>query len=66
MNKEECNHQWTLDDAAGADSGYTQLWWGCPNCFATRHTVLNIALSASGIAAETAVSVVKDYYTKED
>jgi len=60
--KEECKHQWTLDDAAGVDSTYTQLYFGCSNCFATRYIVLNIGLQD---ANNVWLTTVKDGGIKE-
>lgn len=60
--KKECKHDWSLDDAAGAESTHTQLWWGCSKCFATRYIVLNIGLQD---ANNVWLTTVKDGGIKE-
>ena len=60
--KKECEHDWSLDEAAGASAKYTQLWWGCSKCFATRFIVLNIGLQD---ANNVWLTTVKDGGIKE-
>ena len=37
----DCEHKWTLDDAAAQHDSATQLWYGCTECSAKRYVLLD-------------------------